>query len=102
MKLLIYAAAAFVMFSAMSVSFADGTTGNNGAKSGDKSCPSCPAPDPKAGKPAIPDVTYPFTFVCTHCGMKITIKSAADWNKPCLPCACGLKNIQCYKPSTKK
>jgi len=52
----------------------------------------------KAAK-TIPDVTYPFTFECQHCSMKITIKTKDDWNKTCNPCACGVTNLDCYKPA---
>jgi hypothetical protein len=69
-------------------------------------CPPCQAPsgakDAKGAKPAIPDVTLPFTFKCAHCGMPITIKKTADWTKGCFGCACGLKNIDCYNDSLKK
>jgi hypothetical protein len=49
----------------------------------------------------VPDVTYPFTFTCQHCGMTITVKSKSDWLKSCEQCACGESNLGCYKSSTK-
>jgi len=49
----------------------------------------------------IPDVTLPFTFVCQHCAMKITIKTKEDWSKSCGPCACGVSNLECYKQPKK-
>jgi hypothetical protein len=48
-----------------------------------------------------PDVTLPYTFTCPHCGMKITIKTAADWNKSCQTCACGKTNLGCYNDIKK-
>ena len=63
--------------------------------SGKKHC--CPPVATKAAK-AIPDVTYPFTFKCDHCGMTITVKSKDDWMKSCEQCACGASNLDCYKP----
>ncbi len=50
---------------------------------------------------ALPDVKLPFTFNCQHCQMKITITTAADWSKSCGPCACGVTNLECYKPPKK-
>lgn len=50
----------------------------------------------------IPDVKYPFTFVCPHCNMKITVKSKEDWFKHCGPCPCGTNNLGCYKAIKKK
>lgn len=47
---------------------------------------------------ALPDVKLPFTFTCQHCGLKITIKTVADWSKDCSMCACGVTNLGCYKP----
>ena len=43
-----------------------------------------------------PAVALPYTFICPHCGIKITIKTAADWNKDCNSCACGKTNLGCY------
>jgi hypothetical protein len=51
-----------------------------------------------AAKPApkIPNVKLPCTFVCKHCGIKITVKTAADWLKPCPACPCGTSIAECY------
>ena len=43
----------------------------------------------------VPTVPLPYTFVCSHCGMKITIKTQSDWTKPCQMCACGVPAYQC-------
>ncbi len=56
---------------------------------------------PGAASQAAPDVPLPFTFTCPHCSMKITIKTAADWNKDCLTCACGVSNLGCYHEKKK-
>ncbi len=60
-----------------------------------------PVPPGKAAKsakttPALPSVTLPYTFVCPDCGLKITIKTAADWKKDCPVCACGKTSLSCY------
>ena len=60
-----------------------------------------PAKDAKAAKTAAPDVVLPYTFVCPDCGMKITIKTPADWNKDCLTCACNKTNLGCYHDKKK-
>ena len=49
---------------------------------------------------APPDVTYPYTFICVHCGMKMTVKSKADWKKSCDQCACGMAFTDC-RPKKK-
>jgi hypothetical protein len=71
-----------------------------------KPAPSSPASPPPAkaakAKPALPDVTLPYTFECPHCGMKIVIKTVDDWNKGCYACACGETNLGCYNDSHKK
>lgn len=43
-----------------------------------------------------PVVTLPYSFICPHCGLKITIKTASDWNKDCATCACDKTNLGCY------
>jgi hypothetical protein len=48
----------------------------------------------------IPNVKLPYTFVCKHCGLKITVKTAADWLKPCPVCPCGTLTVDCLP--TKK
>lgn len=99
MNKVIYMAAALLMVLFPGISHADGTTG--GSNSG-QSCPTCPAPGAGKAKEVLPDVQYPFTFTCKHCGMKITIKTPADWDKPCYGCACGANNIDCYQVPKKK
>lgn len=44
--------------------------------------------------PAQP-ITYPYTFTCTHCGVKVTVKNADEWKKACEACACGMSNADC-------
>jgi hypothetical protein len=60
-----------------------------------------PAATAATSTQTIPDVKYPFTFVCAHCGIKITLKSKDDWSKPCAACPCGTTNLGCYKPGKK-
>lgn len=55
----------------------------------------------KASKDAVPDVVYPYSFSCPHCGMKITVADAADWKKDCTGCACGLNKLGCYNAIKK-
>lgn len=52
-------------------------------------------------QPQAPAVKLPYTFVCPHCGMKITIKTEADWFKSCMPCPCGTNNLGCYNALKK-
>ncbi len=74
------------------------------------------APPPTSGSPAIgsknsktarfskysvPDVEYPYSFTCPHCGMKITVVSAADWKNDCSRCVCGLNKLGCYYASKR-
>ncbi len=56
---------------------------------------------PSKKLPAIPDVKYPYTFICDHCGIKVTVKSPADWMKPCPACECSVHTIDCL-PKPKK
>ena len=51
--------------------------------------------------PSISAIKLPVTFVCKHCGIKMTIKTPADWLKPCPACPCGTASWQCY-PSKGK
>jgi hypothetical protein len=43
---------------------------------------------------------YPYTFMCKHCGAKMTITCAADLKKACGVCACGENASKCV--GTKK
>lgn len=65
-----------------------------------------PAPAAKASDSKlapIPDVKYPYTFVCAHCGIKITVNAKEDWTKPCAVCPCCVTNQACLpKPAKKK
>ena len=61
----------------------------------DSTAPSTAKAATTAPSPSATDVTYPYTFVCVHCGMKMTIKSKADWGKGCNACACGMKSSDC-------
>jgi len=65
-------------------------------------CPAPATPDPNAKTPAIPDVTYPYTFVCAHCGIKITVKTKDDWLKPCPVCPCSTTTLACLPKAKKK
>ena len=62
-----------------------------------------PAAHPKAAKAvsSLPAAALPYTFKCPHCGLNITIKSPADWNKDCMTCACGKSNLGCYRDIKK-
>ena len=62
-----------------------------------------PASSTKTAKAALvaPDVKLPYSFTCPDCGMKITIKTPADWNKDCLTCACNKTNLGCYHDKKK-
>lgn len=56
-----------------------------------KTTPAATAVVPKGA----PDVTYPYTFTCSHCGIKMTVKSPAEWKMGCDACACGMKKSDC-------
>lgn len=51
--------------------------------------------------PSIAAIKLPITFVCKHCGIKMTIKTQADWLKPCPACPCGTAAWQCYPTKGK-
>jgi len=55
-----------------------------------------------AAPAAAPEVKLPYTFICPHCDMKITVKSKDEWAKSCTPCPCGTTNLGCYKAIKKK
>lgn len=42
-----------------------------------------------------PSVKLPYSFTCIHCKLKMTIKTAADWEKPCWVCPCKAKAVDC-------
>ncbi|HZT44372.1 MAG TPA: hypothetical protein VFA07_19560 [Chthonomonadaceae bacterium] len=42
-----------------------------------------------------PAPKLPVTFVCKHCKIKMTVKTAADWNKKCWVCPCKVKAKAC-------
>ena len=57
---------------------------------------------PVAAVPAsIAAIKLPCTFTCKHCGIKMTIKTPADWLKPCPACPCGTAAWQCYPTKGK-
>lgn len=45
--------------------------------------------------PAASDIKYPYTFICEHCHMKITVKNADELKKECQGCPCGMTNEKC-------
>jgi len=86
-RLLVFALfVAPLFFVPSSLAFADSSLQTNLAPMDTKSAPATLV---------IPDVTYPYTFVCVHCGIKITVKSKADWMKPCPVCPCGTTTLGC-------
>jgi hypothetical protein len=63
--------------------------------------PATPTAAPASTVKSDTDIVYPYTFTCVHCGMKITVKNAAEWKKTCEMCACGTSNAECM-PKKKK
>ncbi len=68
--------------------------------------PVCKVPIPASkaatAKTTVPDVKYPYTFKCPHCGMTLTITKPSDWAGDCGGCACGGTNLSCYNDAQKK
>lgn len=54
------------------------------------------SPDVTSLPPQIAKIKLPVTFVCKHCGIKMTIKATADWLKPCPVCPCATQAWKCY------
>jgi hypothetical protein len=45
---------------------------------------------------------FPVTFVCKHCKIKMTAKSAADYKKKCWVCPCKTTAQACKPDAGKK
>jgi hypothetical protein len=48
-----------------------------------------------------PSNPLPYTFVCKHCMIKMTVKATEDWKKECWVCPCKVPTVECL-PTAKK
>lgn len=55
----------------------------------------------QAQKPKGGGEKFPVTYVCKHCKIKMTVKSAAEYKKTCWVCKCKTTALAC-KPDEKK